>query len=98
MNEILKIITEQLSRIEMMTKVSGKNVLDISEAAVLTSLPVGHIYRLTSNRQIPHYKRGRKLYFRRDELERWMLESKVQTQEEVQQLATTYIATHKSRI
>lgn len=87
MNEILKTITEQLSRIEMMTKVSGKNVLDISEAAVLTS-----------NRQIPHYKRGRKLYFRRDELERWMLESKVQTQEEVQQLATTYIATHKSRI
>jgi len=88
-------INERLDRIERITLISAKSVLDINEAATLTGLSVGHIYRLTSSRQIPHFKKNRKLYFKKSELEDWLMEQKVMTDEEADSKATTYIVTHK---
>lgn len=93
-------ITDRLDRIERkadMAVIGAKNVLDIEEAAVYTRLSVGHLYRLTSGKQIPHFKKARKLYFKKSELDEWMLESKVMTEGEVQRAAETYTATHKRR-
>lgn len=88
-------INARLDRIEQIALISAKSVLDINEAATLTGLSVGHIYRLTSGRQIPHFKKNRKLYFKKSELENWMLEQKVLTDEETDSKATTYVTTHK---
>ena len=62
---------------------------------LFTGLSKGHLYRLTSNRQIPYFKKNRKLYFKKSELEEWMLERRIPTEEEIQSQATTYLATHK---
>lgn len=90
-------IRATLDRIERLSLIGAKNVLDVQEAAIYTRLSVQHLYRLTSNKQIPHFKKSRKLYFKKSELEDWMLESKVLTEEEVQREAERYTATHKRR-
>jgi len=56
-------ITERLDRIERLTLIAAKPVLDLTEAAQFTGLSIGHLYRLTSSKQIPHFKKSRKLYF-----------------------------------
>lgn len=88
-------LSEKLDRISELTLIGAKNVLDLQEAAMFTGLSIGHLYRLTSGRKIPHFKKVRKLYFKKSELEEWMLERKVLTEEEIDKKATTYIVTKK---
>ena len=54
-------IAERLDRIERLTLISAKTILDADEAATFASLSIGRIYRLTSEKKIPHYKRGYRL-------------------------------------
>lgn len=88
-------LSEQLGRVERLAAISAKPVLDLDEAALFTGFSKGHLYRLTSERQIPHYKKSRKLYFKKTELEAWLLEDRVLTVAELDSRATTYITTHK---
>ena len=88
-------LSEQLGRVERLAAISAKPVLDLDEAALFTGFSKGHIYRLTSERQIPHYKKSRKLYFKKTELEAWLLEDRVLTVAELDSRATTYVTTHK---
>jgi excisionase family DNA binding protein len=60
--------------------------MNIREAAAFLKSTVDTLYQLTSQRQIPHYKRGRRLIFIQSELKRWRL-SKVFTTEEMGTLA-----------
>lgn len=91
----LKDLSNKLDHIAELTLIGSKTVLGIDEAALFTGLSVGHIYRLTSSKQIPHFKKSRKLYFKKTELEEWMLERKILTEDEIRSKASTYVATHK---
>lgn len=91
----LQDLSNKLDHIAELTLIGSKTVLNIEEAALFTGLSVGHIYRLTSGKKIPHFKKQRKLYFKKAELEAWMLDTKILTDVEVQSKASTYIATHK---
>lgn len=95
MDMALQTIDTRLDRIERLTLISAKAVLDIDEASLFTGFSKGHLYRLTSERQIPHYKKSRKLYFKKSELEAWLLEDKVLTAEDIDSQAATYVVTHK---
>lgn len=89
-------MTDKLDRIERLSLIAAKPVLLVEEAAIFTGFSVQHLYRLTSAKQIPHYKKGRKLYFKKSELEEWMLEHRVQTNEEIERKAEQIIR-HKRR-
>ena len=91
----LQDLSNKLDHIAELTLIGSKTVLNIEEAALFTGLSIGHIYRLTSGKKIPHFKKQRKLYFKKAELEAWMLDTKILTDGEVQSKASTYIATHK---
>lgn len=95
MGTTLQDISNKLDRIEELTLIGAKTVLDLEETALFTGMSIGHIYRLTSGKQIPHFKKNRKLYFKKAELEDWMLEQKILTEDEIQSRASTYVATHK---
>lgn len=84
----------KLDRIERLTLLAAKPVLDIEEAALFTGFSVGHLYRLTSGKEIPHYKKDRKLYFKKAELEEWMLETRILTNDEIDAQAQAYILRH----
>lgn len=89
-------IAERLDRIERLTLISAKTILDADEAATFSSLSIGRIYRLTSEKKIPHYKRGNRLYFRKSELEEWLLETKVKTSDEIASEADNYTARRRT--
>ena len=58
--------------------------LNIAQASEYLNLAKQTIYGLTSTRGIPFMKRGKKLYFRRSELETWVLEGKKKTVKEIE--------------
>ena len=95
MNEILTAIEKRLDRIEQLTLIGAKPVLNFDEAVAFTGLSKGHMYRLTSGHEIPYYKKCRKLYFKKSELEKWLMEKHVPTNDEVRRQAETYLSTHK---
>lgn len=71
-------------------------IVDVLEAAQITGLARQTIYALTSRRGIPHFKRGKKLWFRRSELLGWMLDNKRKTVDELQKEAETTVHLKKS--
>lgn len=95
MEDALQIIEARLARIEKYALINTKSALTIDEAAIITGISKGQIYRLTSERQIPHYKRGQKLYFNKVELEAWLLERKIETSASIESQAATYAATRR---
>lgn len=68
-------IIEKLNQLEQ--KISEQNmlikdVLTLEEACKYIHISVSHMYKLTMNKDIPHYKCGRRLYFNRHILEHWI--------------------------
>lgn len=82
MQEDIKQLSEKLDKLERITLVAAKSILTIDDVAMLTGYSVKHIYRLTSGREIPHFKRGGKLYFKKSEVEAWLTERPVLTNEQ----------------
>jgi len=57
----------------------NEDVFDMKEAMSYLKLSKGTMYRLTMDREIPHYKVGRRLYFRKEELDGWINRGMVRT-------------------
>lgn len=91
--ELKQYMDERFDRIETATLLGAKEVLTIEEAALLTGYKVKGLYELTSTKRIPHYKKNGRLYFRKSELEGWMTQYKVLTEQEINSKADTYLAT-----
>lgn len=94
----LQALSDKLDRIQDLTLLGVKNILTLPEAAMLTGFSEDHLYRLTSRREIPHYKKNRKLYFNKQELEDWLTNDRVKTGREINSRAATYIATHRMKV
>lgn len=89
-------LREQLDRIEKYSLLAAKNVLCLDDVAILTGLSKSHLYKLTCNHQIPHYKpNGKQIYFDRAELEEWMKQNRIATADEIEQKATNYLVKGK---
>lgn len=94
MGSNIDILVDKLNRIEQLSLIGAKSILTLDEAVVFTGLSKQYLYRLTSNREIPHFKKCRKLYFKKSELEEWLLERKIPTRLDIDSMASTYVATH----
>lgn len=66
-----------------------KEILSIDEAAEYTGFAKQTLYTFTSQRTIPHFKRGKNILFKRSELESWMLQNRRKTVGEIAQEANT---------
>ncbi|AKD04379.1 helix-turn-helix domain-containing protein [Pontibacter korlensis] len=92
-------ILSTLYQIEQLLKAQNllqKEVLTFEEACLYLNLSESHLYKLTSAREIPHYKpQGKKLYFKSTELNSWMLSVRISTYEEVESSASTYMVVNK---
>lgn len=86
----LEDIAKRLDRLETLTALSAKNVLDINDTAELTGYSVKYLRLLIARREIPHYRRGNRLYFNRDEIEDWMMGERIPTNEEINIKAMGY--------
>lgn len=84
-------IKRQLDRIEQYAGIASKEVLDLEEAITYTGCARSTLYRLTSAKEIPHYKLGQALRFRKSELDEWLTRNKVATVKEIESKAVTYM-------
>lgn len=77
----MEFIQNELKEIkELLIKqtIQQKDILTIEEASEFLELSVSRLYKMTSNKEIPHYKPGgKKIYLNRLELEQWILNSRV---------------------
>ena len=91
----MDIILERLEKIERLLESQNllqKEVLNLNDAALYLELSASHLYRLTSTGCIPYYKpNGKKLYFKRLELDQWLLRHRSTTQEEIETQAANYL-------
>lgn len=84
-------IKRQLDRIEQYAVISSKEVLDLEEAITYTGCARSTLYRLTSSKEIPHYKLGQALRFKKSELDEWLTRTRVATNKEIESKAVTYM-------
>jgi excisionase family DNA binding protein len=77
-------INDRLERIESAVTQQTDEVLTSKQAAAYLDISIHHLWRLTSQGRIPHYKPGgKRLYFRRSELDEWIFSRKVHTVDEL---------------
>ncbi len=94
-NAIRTVITEQKPATGSPSEL--KDLLDIDEAASFLILKKPTIYGLVCHSKIPCMKKGKKLYFSRQELTEWLKQGKKKTISEMQEDADNFLAKKKRR-
>ena len=85
-------LTVKLESIENLL-LTQKNVLNFSEVKLYTNLSESYLYELTSSGGIPCYKpNGKQLYFKKQEIEDWLLSNRKTTNIEIDELASSHIS------
>lgn len=86
--ETLNVILAKVDNLERMlseqlTKDVPEVFLNIKEAGELLRLSPQTVYALVHRREVPHNKKGNRLYFLKSELEQWMKEGRRKTIKEI---------------
>lgn len=96
-NLILEKLSEIAARLDEQNLLQ-KTVLNFNETAKYLDVSPSHLYKLTSTRQIPHFcPQGKKLYFRRNELDDWLQRNRQSSSNEIERIATDYILKNKRK-
>ena len=83
-------IKEVLDRI-MENLYLQKEVLSFDEACKYCNLSKSKMYKHTSNKNIPYYKpEGKLIFFKKEELDQWLLRNRQASMEELEREATKY--------
>lgn len=81
-NEMFNRICQELAEIRALLAERTDEIMDVDAVRELTGLSRSAIYQKTSSRhgeppELPHYKTGKRLYFKRSEIVQWMTQNKV---------------------
>jgi hypothetical protein len=91
--ESMQSIEERLANIERKLDIQAqeaKNILTLEEVAEYTHLSKSYVYKLTSKGDIPYYKpNGKQLYFKRTEIDEWLLTNRNKTNQEIEREIAT---------
>ena len=87
--ESMQSIEERLTNLERINQ-GAKTILTLEEVAKYTNYSKSYIYKLTSRREIPCYKpNGKQLYFKRTEIDEWLLTNRKMTNKEIESEVAT---------
>lgn len=90
----LQIIMKALSELTIVKK----DVLNFDEAREYLSISASHLYKMTSSHSITCYQpNGKKLYFKRSELDEWLLRNRKCASDEIEVNASNYILTSRKK-
>lgn len=91
----IDILIQKLEHIETLIEQQGllqKEVLNMDEACQYLGLKKSYMYKLTSSKSIPHFcPQGKNIYFKRTELDDWLLRNRKDSQDEIEQRAADYV-------
>lgn len=89
---------EKLDKILVYSLLAAKNVLTLDDVCLLTGLSKSWLYKATCRHEIPFYKpNGKQIYFDRKEIEDWMRQGRVKTNNELEAEAANYILKKRGR-
>lgn len=96
-----EVIIQKLGSIEKMLfeqNLLQKEVLNFNEACSFLDVSASHLYKLTSKKEVPHFcPNGKKLYFKRIELDSWLQRNRQLTSVEVEENASDLILRKKGK-
>lgn len=88
----------KLERIEQLTLLGAKDVFNMDDLVAYTGFSKGYLYRLVCEGAIPYYKGGGKMnFFKRDEINAWLLRNRTSSQSEVAAAAAAYVVNNPLR-
>ena len=85
------------NKVEERTQPEADQLLTIQQVADFLSLSVPTIYGLVSKAEIPCMKRGKRLYFSKDEIKNWIKAGRKKTLAELDSEADAYLLNQKKR-
>lgn len=88
-------ILYEIEGLKSLMVLAAKSTLTLDDVSLLYGLSKSTIYKMTSSRTIPHYRRGKLLYFDKAELDQWAKACRINTQDEAEQQAITYCLNHR---
>ena len=75
-----------------------KEIISFTEACEYLDFYPSTLYKLTSDRKVPYYNpNGKKIYFKREELDKWLTRNKVDTNEEIRSIAVDGFIKNQSK-
>ena len=109
MENPFEILNERLERIEnLLQKIYNRDfvskpidepskIMTTKTVAAYLSVTTSCIYKLTSSREIPHSKRGKRLYFQKNEIDNWVMENKCLTNKDIKDMADDYLSKRRNK-
>lgn len=105
MENPFELILERLDRIEKAiaklnigTPIAEvNNPMDIKELSAYLKNSKSAIYKMTALNDIPHYKSGKRLYFKKSEIDGWIFSNKIKTNDDIEREAMEYIRKNPRR-
>ena len=75
-----------------------KEVLTFNDVCKYLDISSSHLYKLTSQKQIPHFcPQGKKLYFNRTERDQGLMRNRQETTEDIETAAANYLIKNKRK-
>ena len=88
-NEQQKLVQKLL----LESQLHQKELMTLDDVVDYTDSSRSQIYKLSANKKIPHYcPNGKKLYFKRSEVDQWIFSNKQTSKDEITQQAEEYLA------
>jgi excisionase family DNA binding protein len=103
MENPFELIMYKLTEIEKLIKqkngitIGTEEILNLEMASAYVGISKSTIYKYTSTKEIPHFKRGKRLFFKKVELDDWLTAHKVSSRDEIDKMATEYILKNKRK-
>jgi len=103
MENPFEIINNRLERIERLLENISSNsfineaninlpkIMNLKQLASYLDVSKGYLYKLTSTNNIPHSKRGKRIYFDIEAINEWVLENKIWTQKDIEEQVNNYL-------
>jgi predicted DNA-binding transcriptional regulator AlpA len=100
--DLLEQVLEGIARLEKLLADKSDEVLDARSACRLTGLSRASLYSKTCSKYgeppvIPHFKAGKRIYFRKSELIAWMTANPVKDRVAIERDAEAYLADRAER-
>lgn len=78
------------------TQYYGKEILSVKEACLYMDISQSYIYKLTHGKILPYScPNGKKIYFRKEDLNNWMMQNHQFSKNEVKAIATNFLTQRK---
>ena len=70
----------------------NKEIFNFNDACTFLNYSKSYLYKLTHSRQLIHYKpNGKMIYFKKSDLEAWLLRNRIKTADEIELEAIDFV-------